>query len=268
MSDDKKKVPALWLEQAALGELSDASRVALESRLGAEQLNAQRAVLTQASQEVLRELPSHRLVDAIKRRAQRSRRQQRSHQWMSVAWSAASALSIAALLIVLYDDYSNAAPGAVLDSGNSTLEETRIKGLAPHLVIYRKRGQGVERLNDGAKARAGDELQVAYVAARRAHGVVVSIDGAGAVTLHLSMSGTSAALSAPRETLLPESYRLDAAPSFERFFLVTADHIFDANQVERAARDLAADQVRARSGSLALPADLQQTAFTVIKVQP
>lgn len=268
MTDDKKKVPALWLEQAALGELSDASRVALESRIDPDDLNAQRALLNQANEEILRELPSRRLVDAIQRRAQRAKRQERSHQWMSVVWSTASALSIAALLIVLYDDYATIKPGDVASGGHSALEETRIKGLAPHLVIYRKRGAGVERLADGAKARAGDELQVAYVAARQAHGVVVSIDGAGAVTMHLSLSGSSAALSTPRETLLGASYRLDAAPSFERFFLVTADHPFDASQVERAAHELATDPARARSGVLSLPSELRQASFTVIKVQP
>jgi hypothetical protein len=266
MSKREKTVPELWLEQAALGELSDASRLALEARIEPDELSRQRTALQQANEQTLRELPSHRLVDAIKRRAQRAKRQDRTHQWMSVAGSAATALSLAALLVVVYDDYSQVPPSA--DRGEHGLEETRIKGLSPHLVVYRKRGDVVERLADGAKAHAGDELQLAYVAARRAHGVVVSIDGAGAVTMHLSLSGSSAALSMPRETLLAESYRLDAAPAFERFFLVTSGHVFDALQVERAARDLAADRTHARSGVLSLPAGLQQTAFTVIKVQP
>lgn len=270
MNDNEhKKVPQLWLEQAALDELSDASRAALQSRLGAEELAAQRAALLKSNAEILNELPSRRLVDAIQRRAQRAKRQNRSQQWLSVAWSAASLVSIAALLIVLYDDFSHVGPTENQDGAtNEAADTTRIKGLAPHLVVYRKRGEGVERLADGAKARVGDELQVAYVAARQAHGVVVSIDGAGAVTMHLSLSGQSAALNAPRETLLGESYRLDNAPAFERFFLVTAERAFDAVTVEQAARQLALDAARARHAALVLPAGLQQASFTVIKVQP
>lgn len=265
-NDEHKKVPALWVEQAALGELNETKKAALEARIGADALNAQCAALSESNEAILRELPSRRLVQAIQQRAQRAKRQERSHQWMSVAWSTASALSLAALLVVLYDDFSHVgSSGEVVTEGPDT---TRSKGLAPHLVVYRKRGEGVERLADGQKARAGDELQVAYVAAKQAHGVVVSIDGAGTVTMHLSLSGQSAALSTPRETLLAESYRLDNAPAFERFFLVTADAAFDAAAIEQAARQLAAEPTRARHAALSLPAGLQQASFTVIKVQP
>ncbi len=265
MTDDKKKVPALWLEQAALGELKDASRKALQERIDEGELARRQATLAASNEEILEALPSTTMAAAIRQRAERARRQQQTRSWMPGAWTLAPVVSLAALLLIVLS-----MDGTVtLESTTpETAETERIKGLSPHLVIYRKRGDAVERLAEGAKARAGDELQVAYVAARQAHGVVVSIDGAGAVTLHLSAAGQSAALSAPRETLLGESYRLDNAPAFERFFLITASHAFDVSLVEQAARQLAADPARAQRGALALPTDLQQASFTVTKVQP
>jgi len=270
MNDSNKKVPALWLEQAALGELNEGSRATLEARLAADELDGHRDTLLRSNEEILRELPSQRLVEAIKRRAERSKRQDRTQQWMSVAWSTASMVSIAALLIVLYDDF--ASDGSVItqpgQGAQQTLEATRIKGLAPHLVVYRKVGDAVERLSDGAKVAAGDVLQVAYVSASARYGVVFSIDGAGAVTFHMPQSGQSVALAATGETLLGQSYQLDTAPAFERFYLVSADHRFDVALVERAAQDLARSLDRGSRPALALPAGLNQVSFVVTKVQP
>ena len=108
-----------------------------------------------------------------------------------------------------------------------TTDGDRIKG-APRLHVYRKTGKSVERLPDGAVARAGDELQLAYVASGHRFGAVVSLDGAGRVTFHLPEGGGRAVpLRAGGEVTLPESYQLDAAPRFERFLLVAGDAPFD-----------------------------------------
>jgi hypothetical protein len=267
MTDPKTKVPSLWLEQDALGELSEAARRALQARVGADELAHQRSALQQDNQELLREYPSRTLVDAIKRRSQRARRKDRSYQWMSVAWSTATALSLAAILVVVYDDLSSGASVGVapVASDDPTIEPTRIKGLTPHLVLYRKAGDAVERLADGAQVGAGDVLQIAYVAARARYGVVVSIDGAGVVTVHLPHAGQSAALAESGETLLGDSYRLDAAPRFERFYFVTADRPFDAAVVEAAARELA--RTRTTQVPLSLAPEFQQNSVAVTKVE-
>ena len=61
----------------------------------------------------------------------------------------------------------------------------RIKGSAidrPALAVYRRTPAGSERLADGDVARAGDLLRVGYQPAGRDYGVILSIDGRGAVT--------------------------------------------------------------------------------------
>jgi hypothetical protein len=146
-------------------------------------------------------------------------------------------------------------------------EVTREKGdIAPVLLLHRRIAGKVERLSPGAAARAGDVLQLSYAAAGAKHGVIVSVDGGGAVTLHQpAREGLSTALAGEDETPLADAYELDAAPGFERFFLVTAGTPIDVASVLAAARTLAADPARARTAALALAPGLRQTSFLLVK---
>jgi hypothetical protein len=93
----------------------------------------------------------------------------------------------------------------------------------------------------------------------------VSVDGAGGVTRHWPVDGTlAAALESGREVLLPESFRLDAAPRFERFFFVTSTQPFDVSRVVDAARALAA-RPDARDAALPLPPGLAGCDFVLPK---
>ena len=145
-------------------------------------------------------------------------------------------------------------------------EDTRMKGLAPRLEVHRSHGgTGAEELREGAVARAGDLLQLSYVAAGRRYGAVVSVDGRAIVTLHWPEEGGPAApLAQSGAVPLPHAYLLDDAPAFERFFLVTADSPFDSATVVEAARRLAAAG-RARQDPLPLPAGLDQRALLLVK---
>ncbi len=94
---------------------------------------------------------------------------------------------------------------------------------------------------------------------------VVSVDGRGGVTLHWPEgSGPAAELESGRAVPLPHAYRLDDAPGFERFFLVTGAARFDTGAVLEAARRLAASG-RARTDPLPLAAGLEQRALVLIK---
>jgi hypothetical protein len=161
------------------------------------------------------------------------------------------------------------AAGAVLATVGPWRErtgQTRLKGSSPHLVIYRKTDGGAEALAEGSGIRAGDVLQIAYVAASRKYGVIFSIDGRGAVTLHFP-DGPNAPnlLSREGETRLDYAYRLDDAPGFERFFLVTSDRALPVAEVLEAGRRLASDPRQARRSSLGLPAGLEQWSVLLAK---
>jgi hypothetical protein len=105
-----------------------------------------------------------------------------------------------------------------------------------------------------------------YVAMGARYGVVFSIDGRGVVTPHLPVLGAEAApLGARGEVALPESYELDDAPLFERFFLVTGDAPFAAEAALAAGRELAKRHAAARTEPLRLPPGLSQASFLIVK---
>lgn len=147
-------------------------------------------------------------------------------------------------------------------------DTTRIKGLEPRLVVYRKgTSSDPEQLQPGSAVRQGDVLQIAYQAAGHRHGVIVSVDGRGEVTRHLPVAGNQAAALQPgRLTPLGQAYELDDAPGFERFYLVTADEPFDVETVFAAVKHT--DETGPNDvagGHLELPATFSQFSFLLRK---
>lgn len=264
MSDaPRRDVPALHLEQLALGELSPAQRDAVLARLGdAAELRV--AALRAADAEILAAHPPKRVAAEIERRAAPRPRPARA-LWLG----APALLAAAALALVLWPegqvriDEPAAEPATFVRAEPG---ETRIKGLEPRLVLHRQEGERAALLEAPAKARARDVLQVSYVAGGAAHGVVVSLDGGGVVTLHHPQRASdSTALAQDGAIRLPQSYELDDAPGFERFVFVTADAELSPASVVAAARSVAATK-DAAARPLALPAGWRQTSFLVEKL--
>jgi hypothetical protein len=138
-------------------------------------------------------------------------------------------------------------------------------GGPPKLRVYRQRAGGFERLNTGVVARKGDRLQVGVVSDHPEHGVVVSIDGRGEVTVHWPTHPGEQTDLRPGEQRLPTAYELDDAPNFERFFLVTTEKDpTDVSTVVHAAEALAASGT-AQEGRLAVPPGYDQSSFVVRK---
>jgi len=146
--------------------------------------------------------------------------------------------------------------------------DIRLKGLEPSLLVFRQAPDGAEPLGPAATAHPDDVVQLAYQAAGRRYGVVVSIDGRGQVTRHLPRSGEQAArLQAGAPVPLADAYRLDDSPGFERFFLVTGDAPFSVAMVVSATERLyGGDADPGRTGThLDLPGELSQFAFELRK---
>jgi hypothetical protein len=241
----KRPTPDLFLEQAALGE-----------RPRREEDEARLLELARSNQEILRSHPPRVVAAIVRSRAAGVGRN--GWTWVSAGpLLAAAALAVAFLL-----------PPSAPPLGNPTElpeEGIRLKGIDPTLHVHRVAGGSAAALSPEDLATAGDRLQLSYVAGEGRFGVVLSIDGRGSVTVHLPVQGHAAAsLSPDGDTLLPESYALDDAPGFERFFLVTAAEPFAVAPVVTAAQALA-QQPDARSDSLPLPSDLDQTSFLVLK---
>lgn len=260
---EPKRVPPLLVEKLALGELSEAQAAEVRRRLDAEGgVEARLLELARSSAEVLEEHPPERAVPAIAARRAAGAEQERSP--MSLRLPTFAPVLAAACALVLFVVARGPEPAA--PRPEAALEPTRTKGLAPHLVVHRDEPTGAVQLEDGARAAAGDVLQLSYVAAGSGYGAVVSLDGNGAVTLHLPASVGPAARLEPEGTIaLPQAYELDDAPAFERFFLVTAAAPFDASAAVEGARLLAREPRRAEREPLPLPEGLAQASFLVVK---
>ena len=250
-NDETGPVPEWLLERLAAGDLPEARARALEARLAREPGGQQRlAALAASNQEILAAHPPEAIAETVRRRATRraeASRGQRARWWLAVP---TAALAAAAILLAI----RGVGPRP---PGGGDGDDDRIKGVsgAPSLRVYRKAGRTVERLSEGAPTHAGDELQLAYLARGRRFGAVLSLDGTGRITFHLpERGGRAAALQANGEVTLPQSYQLDAAPQFERFFLVAGDAPFDT--------DVLADVVR---GTRPPPAGTDLITFTVRK---
>jgi hypothetical protein len=242
------------LERYRLGELPAAELDAIRTALAAEgELAARLARLDGSDREILARHPAAVMAPSIRARAA-SRdaggpRHARGPQRLALALACGLVLAATGVLL---------RPGRVPDAKEDT---TRVKGIAPRLLVYRKAPAGAEELAAGAPARENDVVQLAYQAAGRHFGAIVSIDGRGVVTRHLPAAGT---LASPLKTgapfALPEAYRLDDAPGFERFYFVTADQPFEVDLVLTAASHPAGAE-----GRLALPAGLDQYSFALRK---
>lgn len=139
--------------------------------------------------------------------------------------------------------------------GINDKESTRIKGSSfydmskPHLVIHKQvTADRIELLKNGAKAKSGDVVQLAYAVPETAFGVILSIDGSGVVTLHFpeEKSGPTA-LEKMKRIPLPHAYELDDAPEFERFFFITSKSEINTSGILEKAALLAKNPVRART---------------------
>jgi hypothetical protein len=256
MSPDR--VPDWLLERYALGELAEEQANAVRARLEAESEGLSRLEALHASnEEILATHPAEEVIPQIERRAHllktreawAARRRQRTWALGLMVPVLAGALAIAVLQF---------------GQGPPEVEDVRAKG-ATQITLHLHTPDGSVRLEDGTAASASDVVQIAYVAADARHGVIVSIDGRGAVTLHWpeEPSGTTA-LSLEGEVALPHAYALDDAPDYERFFLVTSPDPVDPAEVVAAARALATNE-QAPSADLDLPQAMLQRSFLLRK---
>lgn len=250
------RVPDLLLERLVRGELPPDQAAALQARLDAEPDGPQRLqALAESDRQILFLHPPATVAARVHRRLGRRR--------LAVGALLGSPVLAAALALVALRIPGD--PGVWEPEG-----QDRPKGPEPvtEIRVYRDDGSAGQRLEAGALLQPSDLLQVAYVAGGRPYGVIVSVDGAGSVTLHFPpQEGASTALTGGGETLLPFSYELDDAPVFERFFLVTSTDPLAPDRVVDAARALAR-QGRALDGDLPLPDTLSQTSLLLRKETP
>jgi hypothetical protein len=249
----ERPVPDWELAMYRLGELQPARAEKIRERLaGDPELAARLEALDAREAELKERLPPRVVAARVEEATAPDEHRRNVRRWWLVA-----ELMVAALLLVLILPPLLAPEPAT----SPAVPGVRDKGVEPYLRIHREVPGGLEELSPGDRVGTGERLQLSYTGLGRPYGVVLSVDGRGAVTLHLPRGGSQAAELAPEGTVdLPESYELDDAPDFERFYLITAQESF---AIEAAIT--AAEALEHGRASLDLPRHLEQAEFTVRK---
>ena len=267
MAEDPKTVPEYILEKYVLGELSQDRMLQIDELVQRDPLVASRIdSIKKSNQQILNQYPADTFAASVKRRYRllsvadevRATEKTRSRRYFLLAPVLSAALVLIVFLIHSGDD--NGIPSI------RTSEYIGIKGQEPTLWIFRQTSDDAELLDeDSVFVNPGDILQIGYTAAGREYGVIVSIDGAGAATLHYPpFADGSPLLEQEGRQQCPYAYELDDAPAFERFFFVTSDTPIDVSGIIDAAKVLGKTD-GADSLQLELPENMKQTSIILRK---
>lgn len=241
-----RPVPDVVLERYLLGELPGEQMEALRKRCEAEpDLEARVAALRAADAKIHETYGPAAMAGRIeaRRRAAAPRPQPARRRPAGVTpwyrrpvFAAPAGLALACgLLLTVRPDGGPASLPETAEAAEAF--EVRLKGSEAGLAIFRKVKGGTELLPPQSFAKAGDTLQVFYHKRAEGYGMVFSVDGSGAVTLHLPETpGPAATLPAGEMVALPHAYRLDKAPRLERFFLITSATPFECESMLARAR--------------------------------
>jgi anti-sigma-K factor RskA len=180
--------------------------------------------------------------------------------------------AFAAALVIIFILFPLRKEDVNLPVDHTQQDEPLVKGKQeidmskPQLLVHRKRNDRIELLKNGARAKAGDLLQLLYIAAKDSHGVILSIDGNGNVTLHFpDKKNDPTSLEQDKKILLPNAIELDNAPAFERFFFITSGVEINAAEILKKAETLASNPDRAKKDNIDLPENVNQYSIIIIK---
>jgi uncharacterized protein DUF4384 len=256
----EQRIPDLYAEQDALGELPLNQDRDMRRRLDKEPERSTRMQeLQESNEQILADYPAELMAAKIILREQQTVAEFRPNivRRLAIVGVPAALLVALAVWFLLPDSSPIKDPSKT----GQVREDIQYKG-DPHLVIHRQRAAGSEELAPGDTARAGDLLQIRYVAEHAKYGVIFSIDGRGQVNLHFPLKDSGSTVLQPgKTTSLPFSYELDDAPGFERFFFVTSAKPIEIGAIIEAARKLAAQPGK----QLDLPPGVKQKEFLISK---
>jgi hypothetical protein len=258
----------LLLEQYALGELTPEMEEKVRQELDRDpQLQARYEAIKSSDREILERYPPAAMARAIDEKLHGPREAENQGMASSMQpagrWALQLALGLpAAALVLIFLSFF------ILRDRNTS--DIRVKGLAPHLNAFLKTSQGARELASGSLVGRGDLIQLSYTAGEARYGVILWVDGRGAITWLLppgynGAPGTAPVLDRQSQVVLPNAYELDDAPGFERFILVYADKPFDIVVAAEAARSLSRKAGSSENMALSLPAGIKQYSLLLKK---
>ena len=257
---DVKQISDFKLERYLLGELPEVEMAALRKREAEDELFAARVkMMREEGERFLAENPFSALEDKLEndersvslpnrvfaagasRNDEITKRSVERSLWLRVAAVLVVAFGIFSVVVLnrqtdIVKDSSAASEMdvAMADADNGT----RIKGMTAGLEVWKKMGDSAVQMVNLGEAREGDEIQLRYRVPQKCFGMLFSMDGNGTVTMHMGEGNRAVELEPGKMITLPFAYKLDNAPKFEKFFLLTSGEMFefDGNDIDKTLK--------------------------------
>ena len=265
------QISAFTLEKYRLGELDEEDRASVGTALAEDEgLRARLNSLDESDGELLRQYPAE--FFGLEQAAFRIARTRTRVRLVGLAALVAVGILLPVLFTVVSRNTLDTRSGITIAA---VPPQDRVKGNARldcELSLFLRESQEAA-LGDHTVLAEGNTVQLAYTtpAGNEYYGVIFSVDGRSAVTLHYPYRpGQSTQLVSGRRTFLSEAYTLDDAPDFEVFVMVVSAEPLDAQAVLRTARALvenAGDNTAQSVGERSTAAfdDCEVETITVLK---
>ncbi len=258
-------IPDIFYEKLILDELPPRRR---EELLKAENTGKKITRLKESNAVILGKYPPEIISRSIIIRLKEERKSNKLHILSSFFYSRKFFLVITAVFVLSFIGIIQLkyAGVPVKNPVKPGIETTRIKGLSPYIKIYKETKTGSVLLKNNSPVKKNDILQLSYNSAGYKYGIIFSIDGNRTVSLHFPGAATSPPLlKKGMEVPLPYAYKLDDAPYFERFFLVTSNTGINVGKFLKFVKKLPLSRVSDKDFILNIPGGFRQSSILLKK---
>jgi hypothetical protein len=166
--------------------------------------------------------------------------------WLKVAAALVIALGVFSAVVLNRNVTTYEGSGTSMEVALADTDDgTRIKGMSASLEVWKKTGDSAVQMVNLGDAFEGDEIQLRYRVPQKCFGMLFSMDGNGTITMHMGEGDKAIELEPGKMTTLPFAYKLDNAPKFEKFFLLTSEKAFeiDGNDIDKSLRQPGVENV-------------------------
>ncbi len=137
----------------------------------------------------------------------------------------------------------------------------------PKIFLFKKTDtKKVENVKNNSLGQEGDLFQIAYTAGTKKYGIIFSLDGKGAYTLHFpETKDKECRLKQGQLVYLEHSYELDNAPDFEQFWFISSEIKIDIAGIIKMIKKGKIKDLMDTSAKFSLPDHFSQHSILVKK---
>lgn len=241
------KISDLKLERYLLGELPEKEMRDFQERELSDEIFAARVrEMREQGKRFVAENPFEALEAKMDAADEAADGNVISGLWLKVAAALVIALGVFSMVVLNRNVETYSGESATMEVAMANVDDgTRIKGMSASLEVWKKTGDSAVQMVNLGDASEGDEIQLRYRVPQKCFGMLFSMDGNGTVTMHMGDGNNAIELEPGKMTTLPFAYKLDNAPKFEKFFLLTSQNSFaiDVDNFDKSLKQAGVESV-------------------------